>query len=94
MDMLLLLPKDLSPVWASAPQSSSNLTRSGQDSLCALWIDDPQIKAALQAKYTPRGRDPPTHVTKGQYTDRLEGLRENLLGLKPGVAAGFGGAQK
>ena len=53
--------------------------------------DDPAIRAALQAKYTQRGRDLPTHVYKGQCMDRMEGLKEDLLGLDVGVAPGFGG---
>ena len=53
--------------------------------------EDPVIMAALQAKYTERGRDLPTHVYKGQCMDRMEGLKEDLLGLDVGVAPGFGG---
>ena len=53
--------------------------------------DDPHVQAALQAKYTERGRDLPSHVYKGQCLDRLEGLKEDLIGLDIGVAPGFGG---
>ena len=53
--------------------------------------DDPQVQAALQAKYTARGRDLPTHVYKGQCMERMEGLREDLVELDLGVAPGFGG---
>ena len=53
--------------------------------------DDPLVQAALQAKYTERGRDLPSHVYKGQCLDRLEGLKEDLIGLDIGVAPGFGG---
>ena len=54
-------------------------------------LDDPQVQAALQAKYPARGRDLPTHVTKGQCMDKLDGLKEKLMALDPGVAPGFGG---
>ena len=54
-------------------------------------LDDPQVQAALQAKYTERGRELPSHVFKGQCMDRMEGLKEDLLGLDQGVAPGFGG---
>ena len=33
----------------------------------------------------------PSHVYKGQCMDRMEGLKEDLLGLDIGVAPGFGG---
>ena len=53
-------------------------------------MDDPQVLAALKAKYTIRGRDLPAAVTKGQCLDRLD-MRESLLSLDPGVSPGFGG---
>ena len=34
-------------------------------------MDDPQVQAALQAKYTARGRDLPASVTRGQCVDRI-----------------------
>ena len=55
--------------------------------------DDPAVQAALQAKYTERGRDLPSHVYKGECMDRLEGLKEDLQGLDVGVAPGFGGSE-
>ena len=45
-------------------------------------LDDPQVQAALQAKYPDRGRDLPTHVTKGQFMDKLEGLKEKLSSVR------------
>ena len=54
-------------------------------------LEDPQVQAALQAKYPARGRDLPTHVTKGQCMDKLDGLKEKLMALDPRVAPGFGG---
>ena len=53
-------------------------------------MEDPQVQAALQAKYTARGRALPDSVTKGQCVDNLD-LRDSLLQLDPGVSAGFGG---
>jgi hypothetical protein len=35
-------------------------------------MDNPQVQAALQAKYTMRGRDLPAAVTKEQCLDRLD----------------------
>ena len=40
------------------------------------------IQAALQAKYTARGRDLPANGTRGQVMDRLDML-ESLLKLDP-----------
>ena len=54
-------------------------------------LEDPQVQAALQAKYPDRGRDLPTHVTKGQCMDKLDGLKEKLIALDSGLAPGFGG---
>jgi hypothetical protein len=53
-------------------------------------MQDPQVQAALQAKYTVRGRELPPSVTKGQCVDNLD-LRDSLLLLDPGVSPGFGG---
>ena len=33
----------------------------------------------------------PSHIYKGQCMDRMEGLKEDMLGLDIGVAPGFGG---
>ena len=52
-------------------------------------MDNPQVQAALQAKYTMRGRDLPAAVTKEQCLDRLD-MRDSLLKLDPGVSPGFG----
>ena len=45
-------------------------------------MNDPQVQAALQAKYTARGRDLPANGTRGQVMDRLDML-ESLLKLDP-----------
>ena len=53
-------------------------------------MDDPQVQAALQAKYPRRGRDLPAAVTRTQCMDRLD-MKDSLLKLDPGVSPGFGG---
>ena len=54
-------------------------------------IEDPAVLDMLKSKYPERGRAMPDRVTKGQCVDNLSGLRESLLRLEPGVAAGTGG---
>ena len=54
-------------------------------------MDDPAVRAALQAKYKERGRDLPASVTKGECLESIAGLRETILGLDTGVSPGFGG---
>ena len=57
--------------------------------------DDPQVLAALQAKYTERSRDLPSRAQGTvKWMDRMEGLKEDLLGLDQGVAPCFGGLRK
>ena len=53
-------------------------------------MEDPQVQAALQVKYTARGRDLPAIVNRGQCVDRLE-LKDAMLKLDTGVSPGFGG---
>ena len=45
----------------------------------------------MEAKYPPRSHELPSDVFNGDCMDSLPDLRENLLDLEPGVAAGFGG---
>ena len=54
-------------------------------------METPATEAALCAKYTDRRQDLPESVSKGQCLDNLEGLRDALLDLEPGVSAGSGG---
>ena len=54
-------------------------------------METPATEAALRAKYIDRRRDLPESVSKGQCLDNLEGLRDALLDLEPGVLAGSGG---
>ena len=54
-------------------------------------MDDPLVRAALQAKYKDRGKALPATVTKGECLPNLAGLRETILGLDVGVSPGFGG---
>ena len=56
-------------------------------------MEDPVVRAALQSKYTVRGRDLPASVTKGECLPSLGGLRETILGLATGVSPGFGGCR-
>ena len=53
-------------------------------------MDDPQVHAALQAKYPRRGRDLPAAVTRTQCMESLD-MKDSLLKLDPGVSPGFGG---
>ena len=53
-------------------------------------LNDSRSKAALKSKYPPRGRELPTHVTKGQAVETMMTLREAFLMLKGGVAPGTG----
>ena len=63
--------------------------------LCSHSQDDPQVLVALQAKYTERSRDLPSRAQGTvKWMDRMEGLKEDLLGLDQGVAPCFGGLRK
>ena len=53
--------------------------------------EDPDVMAALRAKYVERGKDLPDTVTIGQPVDSLGGLKEALLSLPTGVSPGTGG---
>ena len=54
-------------------------------------MDSPGVREALRAKFPARERPLPDRATKGQVVDNLGGLREALLGLELGSAAGVGG---
>ena len=54
-------------------------------------IEDPEVMAALKAKYIPRGQDLPEYVSLGQPIDNLGGLKETLAHLPTGVSPGSGG---
>ena len=54
-------------------------------------MQDPVVRATMQAKYPPRSRDMPTTVHRGTAMDSLPCLRDVLLGLEPGKSGGFGG---
>ena len=54
-------------------------------------VNDPSVLVQLQAKYPARGQPLPQRVTRGQAVDSLNGLRESLLGLEPGISPGTGG---
>ena len=53
--------------------------------------EDPAVMASLKSKYIQRGKDLPASVLKGQPVDSLSCLKETLLSLPTGVAAGTGG---
>ena len=54
-------------------------------------MDDPRVQSAMKEKYPPRSHPMPDSVHSGTCMASLPGLRETLLGLEPGVSAGFGG---
>ena len=53
-------------------------------------MEDPEVQAALRAKYPVRGRNLTDSVTRSQCMDRLD-MKDSLLRLDPGVYPGFGG---
>ena len=54
-------------------------------------LHDPAVLATMLDKYPPRRQDFPNTVHRGTCMTSLPALKEALLGLKPGVSAGFGG---
>ena len=50
-----------------------------------------RVQSAMKEKYPPRSHPMPDNVHSGTCMASLPGLRETLLGLEPGVSAGFGG---
>ena len=54
-------------------------------------MSNPAVMSAMQAKYPPRSHDMPRSVHRGTCMDSLPCLKETLLNLDSGVAAGFGG---
>ena len=52
---------------------------------------DPWTLAALLTKYVARTREIPGSVSCSQCVDNLDGLRETILDLEPGVSPGTGG---
>ena len=53
--------------------------------------NSPTVQATLKSKFVQRVRQLPSQVTKGQSVDQLNLLREALLDLEKGKAAGPGG---
>ena len=53
--------------------------------------NSPAVMATLQSKFVQRNRQLPREVTKGQAVDQLNWLRDALLDLEKGKAAGPGG---
>ena len=54
-------------------------------------MSDPVVKSAMLLKYPLRSHDMPQTVHRGTCLESLPCLKETLLNLEPGVAAGFGG---
>ena len=53
-------------------------------------IGNPIVRTALKEKYPPRSHQMPDTVLAGTCLEIVPSLRDTLLNLQPGVAAGFG----
>ena len=53
-------------------------------------IGNPIVRTALKEKYPPRSHQMPDTVLAGTCLEIAPSLRDTLLNLQPGVAAGFG----